>query len=91
MNQTYFTYMLKSQKDGSFYIGSTADLKKRIEYHNQGLSTYTSAKTPWAIVYFETFSSINEAMKREYFLKKQRNRAFYQRLIDGFNLKIEDF
>ena len=91
MIQTHFTYILKSLKDGSFYIGSTSDLKKRIVFHNQGLSTYTSSKMPWVIVYFEAFDSINEAMKREYFLKQQRNRAFYQRLADNFNINIEDF
>ena len=32
-----YVYILLSKKDGELYIGSTPDLKKRIEKHNNGL------------------------------------------------------
>ena len=51
----YFVYIIESKKDSSFYIGYTSDLVKRLENHNSGLSTYTSKKIPWKIVYFEKF------------------------------------
>ena len=65
-----------------FYIGQTNDLKKRLEYHNQGLSRYTSRKLPWHIVYFEEYKTRKEAIQRERFLKKQRNKTFYLSLIN---------
>ena len=77
----FYVYILKSEKDNSFYIGQTNDLDKRLNFHNQGLSRYTSRKMPWNIVYSEKYKTRTEALKREQFLKKQRNRAFYESLI----------
>ncbi|MBN1340526.1 MAG: GIY-YIG nuclease family protein [Bacteroidales bacterium] len=37
----------KSLADGSFYIGYTNDLQKRLAQHNNGESRYTSKKMPW--------------------------------------------
>lgn len=81
----YKTYILQSEKDSSFYIGQTEDLEKRLALHNQGLSKYNSKKTPWKIVYFEELGTRNEAQKRELFLKKQRNRSFYKKLIENWS------
>ena len=77
----FSTYIIKSQYDNSYYIGHSSDIKIRLEHHNQGLSRYTSKKTPWKLVYLETYQTKGEASKRELFLKKQRNRSFYERLI----------
>ena len=38
----YYTYVLQSEKDGSYYIGYTRQLQKRIRQHNAGKSTYTA-------------------------------------------------
>jgi putative endonuclease len=77
----FTVYILQSEKDGSFYIGFTSNLEQRLSYHNAGKSRYTSRKIPWKLVYTEEFSTRSEAMKRERFLKQQRNRVFYERLI----------
>ena len=79
----FYVYILESIKDSSFYIGQTEDLEKRLNFHNQGLSKYTSRKIPWHIVYFEEYKTRTEALKRERFLKKQRNRDFYKSLINN--------
>lgn len=78
----YYVYILKSKIDDSFYIGYTNNLDRRLEEHNEGKSRYTSKKTPWEIVYSEEFEEKSDAIKRELFLKKQKSRAFYLRLID---------
>ena len=79
----FFTYIIQSQVDSSFYIGHTSNIIQRLEYHNDGLSRYTSKKIPWELVYLETFQTKSEANRRELFLKKQRNRSFYERLISS--------
>jgi putative endonuclease len=79
----FYVYIIQSLKDESFYIGSTAGLEKRLAEHNSGRSTYTSAKMPWKLVYIEQYEAGTDAMKREAFLKRQRNRNFYQRLADS--------
>ena len=78
----FFVYLLKSHFDGSFYVGYTTDLARRLEEHNEGLSRYTSRKISWEMVHTEAFETKAEALKREIFLKKQRNRTFYQSLAD---------
>jgi len=85
----FYTYILQSEIDNSFYTGHSSDIKRRLEYHNEGLSKYTSKKIPWRLVYFETFETKKEANRRELFLKKQRNHAFYERLIASDSNKIQ--
>ena len=81
----YIVYILQSDSDLSYYIGQTENLENRIQYHNDGMSRYTSKKMPWNVVYFEEYKTRKEAIARERFLKKQRNREFYGRLIKNFN------
>ncbi|MBK8983578.1 MAG: GIY-YIG nuclease family protein [Ignavibacteria bacterium] len=52
--EKYFTYIIQSLKDESFYIGYTSNLEKRINFHNSGLSKYTSGRSA-KLVYFEEF------------------------------------
>ena len=78
-------YILQSEKDGTYYIGYTTDLNRWLTEHNSGKSIYTSGKIPWEVVYHEIFPTKTEALKREKFLKKQRNRTFYEKLIQDFS------
>jgi putative endonuclease len=78
----FYVYLLQSDVDSTFYVGYTENLEQRLEQHNNGESKYTSRKAPWKLVYFEHFETKSEALKRELFLKKQRNKEFYQRLVN---------
>ena len=40
----YYVYILQSEKDGTYYIGSTQDLDERLKRHNEGRSKYTKTK-----------------------------------------------
>ncbi len=79
----FFVYIIQSLTDQSFYIGYTSDVKSRIWQHNNGISRYTKKKIPWKLVYTESFQNKSDAIKREKFLKKQKNSEFYNRLIQG--------
>ena len=57
----FFTYILQSKIDNSYYIGHSSDIIERLEYHNQGLSKYTSKKIPWNLIYLEVFQTKKEA------------------------------
>ena len=81
MGDKFYTYLLQSQVDQSFYIGQTKDLEQRLILHNEGHSKSTMAKRPWKIVYFEVFDTRSEAIKRERFLGKDNNSKIYTSFI----------
>ena len=66
---TAFTYVLRSNKDGGIYIGSTRNLKSRIKEHNYGHVRSTKGRRPLILIYSEDFESYTDARKRENFLK----------------------
>ena len=84
---SYYTYILQSEKDDSFYIGYTANLEQRLLKHNTSKSGYTARKKPWKLVYCEVFNSKTEAIKRELSLKKMKHKDLYKKLIEDFNYK----
>lgn len=72
----YYVYVLKSEADGSWYIGYTEDLEKRIQQHNNGESLYTKRKTPWSIIYYEVSFDKFDAIAREKYLKTGMGRRY---------------
>jgi putative endonuclease len=65
----YFTFILKSQKDGGYYFGHCADREIRLKNHNSGKVRSTKNRRPLIIHYYENYSTKSEAAKREYFFK----------------------
>ncbi|MCW5787310.1 MAG: DEAD/DEAH box helicase family protein [Nitrospira sp.] len=60
-----YMYILECA-DGSFYVGSTKDLRSRIEQHHHGKgSRHTAARGEAKLVYYEPFDRIDEAFARE--------------------------
>jgi len=61
----FFVYVLRCA-DGSFYVGHTDNLEKRLEAHNQGVVPgYTATRRPVHLVYCEDFPSRADAFARE--------------------------
>ena len=69
----YNVYILMSELNGRFYIGSCIDITERLAYHNSGRALSTKAYTPWKLVYSETYDTLSEARKREYQIKSWKN------------------
>jgi putative endonuclease len=66
----YYFYVLQSTIDNSFYYGSTSDLIKRLEYHNQKRVKSTKSKAPYKVKYYEAYETLQIAKAREYNIKK---------------------
>jgi predicted GIY-YIG superfamily endonuclease len=77
-----FTYMLKCS-DGSYYVGSTWNLERRLFEHNCGVGArYTARRRPVLLVWSQEFARIDEAFALE---KRIQNwsRAKRLALIEG--------
>ena len=66
----YFVYVVQSDKDGTTYIGSTKNLEKRINEHNQAKTKSIKHILPVSLVYYEAYLTKTQALKREIELKK---------------------
>lgn len=66
----FFVYLLRSEKDKSFYIGFAEDLKARIKKHEMGLVSSTKNILPMKLIYCEVYKSKKDALIREKRLKK---------------------
>jgi len=64
-----WVYILKSKKDGHLYVGSTKNLRKRLQEHNLGLIRSTKSRRPFELVYYEAYKSEKDARLRESRLK----------------------
>ena len=72
----YYVYILKSDKDGSKYIGVTSDLKKRFQEHNAGKAKYSNTKRPYQIIWYCAFTEKQRAYDFERYLKSSSGYAF---------------
>ena len=71
---SYFVYVICSIKNSKqfTYVGYTNNLKKRLNLHNRGLGAKFTRGRHWKIIYSEKFDTKNEAISREYYIKKNR-------------------
>ena len=84
-----FCYMLRCA-DGTLYTGWTNDLEERIRTHNAGKGgKYTRSRLPVELVYREAFASREEAMSREWHMKRLTRREKL-RLIEGAGKEEEE-
>ncbi len=77
----FHTYVLYSEKYDHFYKGHCQDLNKRLLQHNRGETTSTKPYIPWKLVYFESFETRSEAIRREKYFKTAAGRRFLKNKI----------
>ena len=65
----YYVYVLKSQKHGHLYFGSSSNLTQRFKEHNSGKNQSTKSGVPWILIYYEAYLSEDDAKAREKQLK----------------------
>ncbi|MBQ8637690.1 MAG: GIY-YIG nuclease family protein [Lachnospiraceae bacterium] len=65
-----YVYIVRC-RDKSLYTGWTNHLEERIRAHNEGHGAkYTRSRRPVELVYWESFETKQEAMKREAAIKR---------------------
>ncbi|MBN3039447.1 MAG: GIY-YIG nuclease family protein [Candidatus Omnitrophica bacterium] len=79
----YYTYVLRSDKNTEFYTGATANIKSRIEEHNNGHVTSTKCKRPLHLIYFEACLNKDDAFRRERYLKTGMGKRYIKNRLKG--------
>lgn len=65
-----FTYVVQCS-DETLYTGWTSDIMQRLKVHNSGQGAkYTRSRLPVRLVYYEVFATKEEAMSREWHIKR---------------------
>ena len=80
----YYTYILKSLKNNSLYIGYTSDLRKRFERHNKGLNKATKPFIPYKLIHYEAFLNRVDAKRREVYLKSGWGFKSIQKMLERY-------
>ena len=90
MLKTYYTYIMSSANNTTLYIGVTNDILRRVAEHKQGeTSCFTQKYKCKKLVYYESFSEIDQAIAREKQLKGWL-RSKKDALIDSVNPERND-
>ncbi len=81
----YYCYILKSIGDGSYYVGYTGNLERRLIEHNSKSGHFTSNKAPWQLAYFEEYVSRIDAVRREVQIKSMKSREYIRQLVESLD------
>ena len=87
LNMFFYTYILKSLRDGNKYVGYTNNLRKRIIQHNKGMSFSTKSRRPLKLIYFEACLDEKDARRREKYLKTTGGRRFIAKRLRKYLFK----
>lgn len=64
-----FVYVIRSKKDGRFYVGMTENVEKRLCEHNAKKTKSTKGFIPWELFFTEIYPDRSSARVREKYLK----------------------
>lgn len=85
----FYVYIVTNKYRTTFYVGITNDLNRRsTEYNESKGSIFTSKYNLTDLVYYETFSDINQAIYRERQLKNWK-KDWKLKLIKEINPNLE--
>ena len=78
----HYIYIIRSLKDGSFYVGETSNLNDRLKRHNtpELNNGVTSRKIPWEYYHKIKVSNSKLAVKVERHIKNMKSRTYIKNL-----------
>jgi len=81
-------YILKSLKNGGYYIGSSENIDLRFTEYNNGRVKSTKGQRPWSLVMFYPTQHIKEARQLEYKLKRLKSRKIIEKIIESGHINL---
>ena len=83
-----WVYILQSEVNNRFYIGSTDDLEQRLLEHNAGNSGYTKFSRPFMIVFSQEYKTLKDARYIENRLKRLKKHDYIENIVKDGIIKI---
>lgn len=80
----HYVYVLRSEKDGMLYTGSTNNLTERLKRHNSGWVKITKFRRPFRLIYYEGCVDRKDSMRREIYLKTSWGKKYIKNRIKEF-------
>ena len=74
MASFFYVYVLRSMRDGRWYLGSTRDQMKRLELHNSGAVPSTKPRRPFELIFYEGYLNEFDAKRRESYFKSTKGK-----------------
>jgi len=86
----YYVYILTNARNGTFYVGVTRDLIRRVFEHREGIiDGFTKTHHIHRLVYYEQHTDVEAAILREKLIKKWR-RSIKMQAIERMNPQWND-
>jgi len=77
----FWVYILKSEKDGRFYIGQTNNIEERLLVHNRGKVISTRNRRPFSLLACNEYDTRSEAVKIEKYVKSFKGGNGFKKLL----------
>ena len=75
-----YIYILRCS-DGSYYVGSSANIEKRLVAHKTAKVKYTKSSLPIKLIFVKEFQSYAEAKRFEYKVKSWKKRRSIEKML----------
>jgi putative endonuclease len=79
----HYVHILQSLKDGRYYIGESANVHARLEFHNAGRQRSTKHRVPFKLILTEEYATREEALSREKQIKSWKGGEAFKQLLRG--------
>jgi putative endonuclease len=80
----FYTYVIKSKKDGKWYTDFARDLRKRFNEHNNDKVFTTKGRGPFELIYYEACLNEQDAKARENYLKSGMGKRYLKNRLKRF-------
>lgn len=83
-----FLYIIQSEANGRYYIGSSQNPERRLAEHNSGHTRSLKHLRPLKLVFKQPFATRSEAVRIERKLKKSKSRDIIKKIISDGEIKM---
>ncbi len=84
-----FVYILQSDKNKRYYIGSSSDIDRRLDEHNRGKVKATKSTLPFTMVFCQQFETLIEARRIESSLKKLKSKEIIDKIVTNKKISLK--